>query len=107
MTTSQRAALLALPFSACVTLGLAGAAWGQGPQCGPRSEIIDTLAEHYQERLVSRGVTSGGALLEILSGPSGGWSILVTVPGGPTCLVSSGEGWRALRPAPGEGDSPV
>ena len=107
MTTSLRAALLVLPLAACTTLGFAGAAWAQGPQCGSRSAIIDALTEGYQERLVSRGVTSGGALLEVLAGPSGSWSILVTVPGGPTCLVSSGEGWRALRPAPGEGDSAV
>lgn len=90
------------PFAILAGLGAvllaAPAAAQQGPQCGPRDAIVASLADGYQEQVVSRAVTSTGALLEVLTAPSGSWSILVTVPGGPTCLVSSGEGYRAIEP---------
>ncbi len=88
------AALLALAL-----VFVSGVAQGQGAQCGPRDTLLRALAEGYQERPVGRGVTSSGALFEVLAGPAGSWSVLVTVPGGQTCLVSSGEGWRQLHQA--------
>ena len=94
-----RAALLALALVATPFAVLA-----QGPQCGARETLLRALAEGYQERPVGRGVTSSGALFEVLAGPAGSWSVLVTVPGGQTCLVSSGEGWRRLpQAAPNHG----
>ncbi len=66
----------------------------QGPQCAPREALLKSLSKNYQEAPVNMGVTSTGSLIEILASPSGSWTILVTVPGGPTCMVSSGEGWR-------------
>ena len=101
MKNSLRMALLAL----CVFMWLPGQAYGQGPQCGPRHALIDMLGNQYKEQPVSRGVTGSGALLEVWASDKGSWSILVTVPGGPTCLVSSGDGWRTL-PVKGE-DSAV
>ena len=98
MLSQQKARLLARSLFACALIGLSISAWAQGVQCGPRERVLGALSENYQERLVSRGVTSAGALLEVLAGPSGSWSILLTVPGGQTCLVSSGEGWRQLPP---------
>ncbi|HIP80212.1 MAG TPA: hypothetical protein EYH07_17365 [Kiloniellaceae bacterium] len=106
MPASRDAALLALLGFLCLT----GPVTAQGLQCGARDALLETLAEHHKERVVSRGLTSGGALLEVLAGPSGSWSILVTRPGGPTCLVSSGEGWRRLPAADegaGSGDGPA
>ena len=44
--------------------------------------------------LVREPLPATGSLLEVLTSPAGSWTIIVTVPGGPTCLVSSGEGWR-------------
>lgn len=66
----------------------------QSPQCGAREAVIDRLSTKYKEQPVSLGVTATGSLLEVLASPSGSWTIIVTIPGGPTCLVSSGEGWR-------------
>lgn len=106
MFTFPKAALLALAFFVAAWIWGAMPATAQGPQCGPRGVILDALRSGYQERPVSRGVTSTGALLEVFAGPSGSWSILVTVPGGPTCLVSSGEGWRRL-PLANQNDDPA
>ena len=66
----------------------------QAPKCAPRDALIDSLSRKYDETPVSMGVTSSGSLIEVLASPGGSWTILVTVPGGPTCLVSSGDGWR-------------
>ncbi len=72
----------------------AQAASGQPSTCGAREALLERLSARYEEQPVSLGVTATGSLLEVLASPSGSWTIIVTVPGGPTCLVSSGEGWR-------------
>ncbi|WP_299396330.1 hypothetical protein [Pelagibius sp.] len=96
------ASVFALTLSAPLVLAALTAASdpaeAQGPQCAPREAILKSLSKNYKEAPVNMGVTSTGSLLEVLASPSGSWTILVTVPGGPTCMVSSGEGWR---------DSPV
>ncbi len=85
------AALLA--FVGVLTVaGLPAAA--QSPQCGAREAVLDRLSAKYGEQPVSIGVTATGSLLEVLASPEGSWTIVVTVPGGPTCLVSSGDGWH-------------
>ena len=66
----------------------------QSPQCAAREALLDRLSSKYQEEPVGIGVTASGSLLEVLASPSGSWTIIVTVPGGPTCLVSAGDGWR-------------
>ena len=64
--------------------------------CGDRSRIMATLAENYAERPVAIALTSEGAVIEVLTSPVGTWSILVTAPGGPTCLVAGGENWQPV-----------
>ena len=40
-----------------------------------------------------------GALLEIVMTPDGAtWSMVLTSPGGISCLVATGEGWRWRGP---------
>jgi len=88
-TLASAAALIAAAI-----LGAHPAAAQTAPQCGAREAVLDRLATKYDERPVSIGVTATGSLLEILASPAGTWTIIVTVPGGPTCLVSSGDGWH-------------
>jgi len=66
----------------------------QVSQCAAREAIIERLSVKYEEAPVSLGITATGSLLEVLASPSGSWTIILTLPGGPTCLVTSGEGWR-------------
>mgnify|MGYP000164701444 CR=1 FL=1 len=82
----------ALVIAAGVTITLPAAA--QAPQCAQREAVLERLADSYHEEPVSIGVTATGSLLEVLASPEGTWTIIITVPNGPTCLVSSGEGWR-------------
>ncbi len=68
----------------------------QTVSCGERQAILDTLKDRYHEGRTAYGVTADGRLLEVFSGPSGSWTLLMTQPGGKSCLMSSGEGWRHI-----------
>ncbi len=72
--------------------------------CGSRSKVLELLDRDYEERQHSIAVTADGRLLEVLISPSGTWSIIISVPGGSTCLVASGEGWR---PVPAREDDTI
>lgn len=80
-------------FAAALTAANLPAA-AQAPQCGAREAVLERLSDKYGEQPVSIGVTATGSLLEVLASPEGSWTIVVTVPNGPTCLVSSGDGWH-------------
>lgn len=99
----RRIAAPAAFLSLAATLTLAGLpaaaqtaqpASGQPATCGAREALLERLSSRYAEEPVGLGVTATGSLLEVLASPSGSWTIIVTIPNGPTCLVSSGEGWR-------------
>ncbi|NIA68254.1 hypothetical protein HBA54_06580 [Pelagibius litoralis] len=94
MNASILALALAAPLIVAATTAFSGSAEAQGPQCAPREALLQSLSKNYKEAPVNMGVTSTGSLIEILASPAGSWTILVTVPGGPTCMVSSGDGWR-------------
>ncbi len=66
-----------------------------GPTCGERATIIDRLGAEFEEATVAAGVDNGGRLVEVLASNDGAtWTILVTMPEGPTCLVAAGESWQ-------------
>ncbi len=71
--------------------------------CGDRAKFMALLGENYSEERVAMGLTSAGAIIEVLTSPEGTWSILLTYPAGPTCMIAAGDMWEALPlPAPGE-----
>lgn len=85
---------LTLAIFASAILGGQAVAQGQG-NCDIRDNILVFLQENYGEVPVQMGVSSGGGLVEVLASPQGEtWSIIVTAPGGPSCLVAEGNGWR-------------
>jgi len=88
------AALVLLLATAGAMAGSPGQARGQGG-CAPRSELVDHLARKFGEVRVASGVTHAGGLIETFAAASGTWTILVTSPGGRSCLVATGDGWRA------------
>lgn len=102
MTGAARAA--GLLVAAILAAWAAGAAAHERTVCDPRDRMLDRLARGYQEHLAAAGVTSDGALLEVLIAPAGAtWSIILTYPERPTCLVAAGEGWRR-QAAPPQGE---
>ncbi len=69
------------------------------PVCGRRIDILEQLAEKYDEALVAAGLTTGGAMVEVLTTDDGRtWTIILTMPHGLSCLFAAGEGWRRLNP---------
>ena len=67
------------------------------PVCGARDGFVAGLEQQFGESRRIEAVTSAGALTEIFVSASGSWTVLVTIPGGPACLVASGVGWQAQR----------
>ena len=72
--------------------------------CGERAKFIEMLGSKYLEQPVSMGLTSTGAVIEVLTSPKGSWSILLTYPTGSTCMIAAGDTWEAL-PLPVAGES--
>ncbi len=64
--------------------------------CGQRDKVVELLAEKYKETPIATGVSSNGSLIEVLSTHDGDtWTLIVTSSDGNSCLIASGQGWRA------------
>jgi hypothetical protein len=77
--------------------GLASAPAAAAPLCGDRDQILEQLAQLHHEKPSGLGLSADGGVLEILVSPEGGWTILVTYPKRPTCVLAVGEAWEALQ----------
>ena len=91
--TLPRLKLAALTVAVAITL-LASAipAYGQAT-CATREQIVDFLRTQFEETMIAAGVDQSGNLVQVFSSEAGSWTIIVTIPGGPTCLLSAGDGW--------------
>jgi hypothetical protein len=70
-------------------------------QCNTRDSVLSLLANKYKEAPIAAGVTNTGKLVEVLStGDGNTWTIIVTKPGGLSCLVAAGEGWKIMKAVP-------
>lgn len=90
-----------VPWAAVAALLLA-LGWPPGAAaqsvCAPRDAVVATLEKDYSEVPVSRGLSSNGAVIEVLASPSGTWTIVATRATGLTCMIAAGEGWENLVP---------
>ena len=98
-------ALLAIPLA---TVALAGGALLSAPAeaakvCGDRGAILKRLEQRHEETPQALGLSADGGVLEVLVAPDGGWTILVTYPKRPTCIVAIGEAWQMLQLTGGQG----
>jgi hypothetical protein len=66
------------------------------PVCGDRAEILKRLEQRHDETPQAMGLSADGGILEVLVSPEGGWTILVTYPKRPTCVVAVGQAWQTL-----------
>lgn len=75
-------------------------------RCGPRADVLEMLAEKYDETRRGVGISGPTQVLEVFASHKGTWTVVVTDPEGRTCLVASGRSWEDLREAlPPEGDA--
>lgn len=64
--------------------------------CGERTIIVDRLAAKFDEHRASLMIDNQGNLVEIFSNRvTGSWTLLITRPGGSTCVVSSGQDYTS------------
>ena len=76
-----------------------GAATGSSP-CASRPELLKQLSKQFNEKPVALGLTSNGSLIEVLTSDNGStWTIMISQPNGPSCLVAAGESWEQLKRA--------
>ncbi len=76
---------------------MATTATAQSGNCAPHALVVERLAAGYGESRQSIGVGSNNTVVEVFASlETGTWSITVTQPGGPTCLVASGEAFQVL-----------
>lgn len=80
-------------LAAIAVVMISGPAWGQR-SCADRQQFLGLLGRDYGEQPVIRAIDAGGRMIEILIAPSGSWSMLITRPGGPTCMRGSGEAFE-------------
>lgn len=74
-------------------------------RCAAHTDLVARLAEVYGERRQAMGLARDNTVVEVYaSDESGSWSITVTKPGGPTCLVAAGENFRLEEALPPEAD---
>ncbi|MFU8898030.1 MAG: hypothetical protein ACNA7L_03970 [Roseinatronobacter sp.] len=64
-------------------------------QCGPRAAVLDMLAAQDQSR---RAIgLAGRAVMELFAAPDGGrWTITLTMPDGPMCLLANGVAYDGM-----------
>lgn len=98
--------LFALSFGFAVLIAATNISRAQ-TACAEHAAVVARLAETYGETRRSIGLASNNTVLEVFaSEESGTWTITVTAPGGPTCLVASGIAYQAIAdelPAAGKG----
>ena len=68
-----------------------------GNICGDRDQILKQLEQRHNEQPLALGLSADGGVLEVLVSPEGGWTILITYPKRPTCVVAVGEAWQTLQ----------
>jgi hypothetical protein len=71
--------------------------------CGARDAILKRLEQRHEETPQALGLSADGGVLEVLVAPDGGWTILITYPKRPTCIVAVGEGWQTIQLTAGQG----
>ncbi|MDX8496591.1 hypothetical protein RFN29_34350 [Mesorhizobium sp. VK22B] len=75
------------------------------PQCGSRPEILKQLSSRFKEAPVALGLAKNGSVVEVLTSDDGEtWTIMVSQPNGPSCLVAAGEGWEELKRVGAKGE---
>ncbi len=69
--------------------------------CMSRDEAVAWLEARFGEQVIGRGLADGGRVMfEIFTGPKGTWTLLVSTPEGPSCIIADGFDWQQMAPRP-------
>jgi hypothetical protein len=84
-----------------IMLALLGTQSAAQTNCTDRENATATLTERYGEARQSVALDQQGRMVEVWADlDGGGWTLLVTAPGGPTCLVAAGTNYEAVEQEP-------
>ena len=90
--------LFLMSFGIGAMLLAANHANAQARNCADHDTIVARLAERYGESRQSIGLGNDNSVLEVFASmETGSWTITVTRPGGPTCLVAAGQAFAHLN----------
>ena len=82
---------------AAALLLLASPTLAQPAARGPTREVETELARQFQERKIAAGAMRTGGVLVIYATKDGStWTALREMPGGLSCVLAVGEGWRVV-----------
>lgn len=100
--------LMTLALSLPLLAGGAHLAQAQGAPCAAHEVVQQRLADGYGETRQAIALSHDGTVVEIYaSSETGSWTITLTRPGGPTCLVASGMAYQPLDEALPQAEAPA
>ncbi|MGB3147296.1 MAG: hypothetical protein WBA91_06005 [Paracoccaceae bacterium] len=93
--------LFALSFGFAALIFLGTVARAETPvQCASHADVVTRLEEAYGETRQSTGLGANNALFELFaSDTTGTWTITMTMAGGLTCLMASGDNFQTMAPS--------
>jgi hypothetical protein len=68
--------------------------------CGQRAQIIDSIDKKYQERPNAFGISGEKTLVELFTSETGSWTMIMTRPGGVSCIMAVGQSWEQFPEQP-------
>ena len=66
------------------------------PLCIDRDALVTELGSRYAERRAAVALTSVGQMVEVFASTDGTWTLVLTAPGGPSCIAAAGENWQLV-----------
>ena len=76
----------------------AGMAAAQSAQCSDHDQIERMLAQNWGESRQSVALDAADSMVELFaSAETGTWTLTVTQPGGPTCMIASGHAFEMVK----------
>jgi hypothetical protein len=70
-----------------------------GMVCGAENEIAAALRAGHMEEEAGHGISGTGSLWQLFTTRKGEtWTLLLTEPGGLSCLIGAGTGWEHFAP---------
>ena len=93
-TAALTAALALASLLLCGTVAASKPAEAAPTLCGDRDQILERLEQTHEEKPQALGLSGDGGVIEVLVSPEGGWTMLITYPKRPTCVVAVGEAWQ-------------
>lgn len=96
----MNAKIIASAFFMCAAALAATTTQAQSRNCADHASVVERLASGYGETRQSIGLGSDNSIVEVFASlETGTWTIVVTVAGGPSCLVASGQSFQVLAEA--------